>query len=79
MEIKTHELTQPTINQIQTPNFKNQQLKVGHTFTKNKVINILTNNYLSWSSRDSSEKVRGINNFHTMTYVIHETIFATEI
>ena len=33
MEIKTRELTEPAINQIQKPNFKNQQLKVRHTFT----------------------------------------------
>ena len=33
MEIKTRELTKPAINQIQKPNFKNQQLKVRHTFT----------------------------------------------
>ena len=37
MEIKTRELTEPTVNQIQTPNFKNKQLEVGHTFTKIKL------------------------------------------
>ena len=37
-------------------------------------MNALTDNYLP---EDSNGKVREINNFHTMAYVIHEIFFAT--
>ena len=37
IEIKTRELTEPTANQIQKPNFKNQQLEARHIFTTNQI------------------------------------------